>query len=64
MGDKDGPSIMDFYKQAGVKDLKPMKVRGHFARALMIEDTAGKCTPEAELQLNLAIRGLALEGLI
>jgi hypothetical protein len=48
-------TAMDFYKQEGVKDLKPMKARGLFARALMIEEEAGKTTPEAEEQLNLAI---------
>ncbi len=48
--------LMDYYKRPGVKDLRPMKVRGLFAKALMIEDRAGKTTPEAEEALELAIK--------
>lgn len=54
-----GRKIMEFYKLEGVRDIKPMKARGHFAKALMIEDAAGKTTPEAEEQLDFAIRALA-----
>lgn len=54
----DGRKIMEFYKLPGVRDLKPMKVRGHFAKALMIEAAAGKTTPEAEKELDIAIEAL------
>jgi hypothetical protein len=42
----------------GVRDLEPMKARGAFAKALMIEDEAGKTTPEAEHFLDQAIEAL------
>ena len=48
-----------YYKLEGVKDLRPMKVRGNFAKALMLEDQAGKTTPEAEAALEEAIKALA-----
>lgn len=57
---RDQPSkiVMDYYKLSGVKDLKPMKARAHFAKALMLESVAGRTTPEAEEQLELAIATL------
>lgn len=51
-------TIMEYYRLEGVKDLKPMKTRAAFAKALMLEDKAGKTTPEAEEQLELAIKEL------
>lgn len=50
--------LMDYYKLEGVRDIKPMKARGLFAKALMLEDRAGKTTPEVEEQLELAIQAL------
>lgn len=47
--------VMDYYKLEGVKDLKPMKARAHFAKALMLETVADKTTPEAKEQLELAL---------
>jgi hypothetical protein len=47
--------VTDFYKMEGVADIKPMKARGYFAKALMLEHNAGKCTPEAEAALDQAI---------
>ena len=54
--EKPALKIMSYYKLEGVKDLKPMKARAHFAKALMLEDEAGKTTLEAEEQLDLAIK--------
>lgn len=48
-------TIMDYYKQEGVRDLMPMKTRGLFSKALMAEDKAGKTTPEALALLDQAI---------
>jgi hypothetical protein len=56
MADKRAYDVMDFYKQEGVRDLKPMKVRGYFAKALAAEANAGHTTPEAENLLDEAIR--------
>ncbi len=50
--------IMKYYKLEGVRGIRPMKARGHFAKAVMLEDEAGKTTPEAEEQLALAIQAL------
>lgn len=50
--------LMDYYKRPGVKDLRPMKVRGFFAKALLLEDQAGKTTPGAEEALQQAINEL------
>ncbi len=50
--------ILDYTKMKGVKDLQPMKARGYFAKALLLEDRAGKTTPEAEKALELAIQAL------
>ena len=50
--------LMDIYKLEGVRDLKPMKARGFFAKALLLENLAGKTTPKAEEQLELAIKEL------
>jgi hypothetical protein len=47
--------IMHYYKLDGVRDLEPMKARGMFAKALMVEDAAGHTTPEAEELLDMAI---------
>lgn len=47
--------LTHYYKLEGVKDLRPMKTRGLFAKALMLEDQAGKTTPDAEEALKLAI---------
>lgn len=47
--------IMYYYKLEGVKDIEPMKARGMFAKALMLEDEAGHTTPEAEELLEAAI---------
>lgn len=49
-------TAMDFYKLPGVRDLTPMKARGNFAKALATEANAGHTTPEAEAQLNLAVK--------
>ena len=48
-----------YYKCEGVRDIKPMKARGLFAKALLLEDKAGKTTPDAEEALELAIKALA-----
>lgn len=58
MAEKKGKAIMAYYRQKGVRDLKPMKARAQFAKALMIENVAGKTTPEAEEALELAIQAL------
>ncbi len=50
--------LMDIYKLEGVRDLKPMKARGFFAKALLLENLARKTTPKAEEQLELAIKEL------
>lgn len=50
--------VMDYYKLKGVKDIKPMRARAHFAKALMLEAAAGKTTPEAERVLEQAIQEL------
>ena len=50
-----GKKIMQFYRMEGVRDLTPMKARGAFAKALMLEDEAGQTTPDALAQLELAI---------
>ena len=47
-----------YYKCEGVKDIKPMKARGLFAKALLLEDKAGKTTPDAEEALKLAVEAL------
>lgn len=54
----DEIKLMDYYKLDGIKDLRPMKVRGLFAKAVMLEDRAGRTTPEAEESLELAIKAL------
>jgi len=58
MNEKAKLTAMDFYRLDGVKDLKPMKARGCFAKALVLEHLAGETTPEAEEQLELAIEAL------
>ncbi len=50
--------VTDFYKLDGVKDITPMKARGFFAKALMLEHNAGKTTPEALEALDAAIAAL------
>jgi len=50
------PTLMDYYRLPGVRDLKPMKARGYFAKALLLENLAGKTTPKAEEQLELALK--------
>jgi hypothetical protein len=50
--------ITDFYREDGVKDIVPMKARGLFAKALMLEANAGETTPEAEAELDKAIEAL------
>ncbi len=54
----DEIKLMDYYKLDGIKDLRPMKVRGLFAKAMMLEDRAGKTTPDAEEALEQAINEL------
>lgn len=54
----DEIKLMDYYKLDGIKDLRPMKVRGLFAKAVMLEDRAGKTTPEVEEALEQAINEL------
>ena len=54
----EGSKIMQFYKLDGVRGITPMKARGHFAKALMLEDAAGKTTPEAEAELDKALEAL------
>jgi hypothetical protein len=49
-------TIADYYKLDGVRDLKPMRARGLFAKSLMLEFEAGKTTPEAEECLELAVK--------
>lgn len=56
MADK---KVTDFYRLDGVKDIQPMKARGHFAKALMLEHNAGETTPEALEALDKAIAALA-----
>lgn len=58
MDEKHGKKITDFYKLEGVKDIQPMKARGLFAKALMLEHNAGHTTPEAEEALDEAIQAL------
>lgn len=48
-------TVRNFFKLPGVIDIKPLKARGEFARALAIEANAGECTPEAEAALDEAI---------
>jgi len=50
--------LTEYYKLEGVKDIKPMMARGSFAKALLLEDEAGKTTPEAEVALNVAITAI------
>lgn len=50
--------IMYYYKLDGVKDIEPMKSRGLFAKALMVEDAAGHTTLEAVDLLEQAITAL------
>ncbi|MCK5615979.1 hypothetical protein KAR91_79690 [Candidatus Pacearchaeota archaeon] len=53
------PSLLTvYYKQEGVRDIRPLMARGLFAKALLLEDKAGKTTPEAEETLDLAIQAL------
>lgn len=47
--------LLAIYKQVGVKDITPMKARAAFAKAIMLENEAGKTTPEAEKLLNEAL---------
>lgn len=56
--DPETLGLMDIYRLDGVRDLKPMKARGYFAKALLLEHKAGKTTPEAQEQLDLAIKEL------
>ncbi len=56
--EKSGSLIMKYYKLEGVRDIRPMKARGYFAKALLLEDAAGKTTSEAEEQLEIAIQAL------
>ena len=50
------PELKSYYKREGVGDLVPMKTRASFARALKMEDEAGKCTPEAMEQVDRGIQ--------
>lgn len=54
--------VTDFYKLDGVKDITPMKARGFFAKALMLEHNAGETTAEALVALDAAIAALAVGG--
>lgn len=49
-------SITDYYKRDGVRDIKPLKARGLFAKALIAEDRAGETTPEALELLDEAVK--------
>ena len=51
------PLFQPIMQEDGVKDLRPLglKVCAAFALALNIDRNAGKTTPEAEKQLELAV---------
>lgn len=55
MSEKDDTNVVALYKLDGVKDIKPMKARGNFAKALAEENRHGHTTPEAERLLQEAI---------